>query len=109
MDLGLFKIKVASCGLKQPIETSCRLHHCPNFINEIAFPLNDVLKITKDKLPSCDTTFVKRRLSGDKFYLVPNTQILNASIDFILLSKRFFHVIFFISIFLFLGTPIFKV
>lgn len=108
-DLLVSQNPICSCGLKQPIKTTYHLFNCTNFINELAFSLNVVLRITKDKLPSGDTTFVRHLLSGDKFYLVANTQILNASIDFILLSKRFFHVIFFISIFLFLGTPIFKV
>ena len=90
-------------------------------------PLNDVSRITKDKMTSCDTTFAKRRVYCDEFYLVTNTRILYESIDFISLSKRFdwlllqkrcksfvklqltCHVILVISLFLFPGTPIFKV
>ena len=80
---------ICSCVFKQPIKTTCHLLHCTNFINEIALTLNEVLRITKDKLASCDTAFAKRRVYCDEFYLVTNTRILYESIDFILLSKRF--------------------
>ena len=49
---------ICSCGLD--IETLCHyLLHCPNFINERTILLNDGSRITKDALPSCETTFVK--------------------------------------------------
>ena len=47
-------------------------------------------RITKDDLPSCETTFVKLPLYGDdSFDSATNTLILNASVEYILSSKRF--------------------
>lgn len=80
---------ICSCGFKQPIKTTCHLLHYTNSINEITLTLNEVLRITKDKLASCDTAFAKRRVYCDEFYLVTNTRILYEYIDFIFLSKRF--------------------
>ena len=80
---------IYNCGLD--IETTCHyLLHCPNFINERTLLLNDVSRITKDALPSCETAFVKLLLYGDdSFDSATNTLILNASIEYILSSKRF--------------------
>ena len=50
--------------------------------------LNDVSRITKDALPSCDTTFDKLLLYGDdSFDSATNTLILNESVEYILSSK----------------------
>ena len=46
--------------------------------------------LTKEKLPSCDTSVLKLFLYGDdSLDLVTKTLILNASVDFILSIKRF--------------------
>ena len=80
---------IRSCGFD--IETTYHfLLHCPNFINETSLLLNNVSRLTRDKLPSCDTSVTKLLLYGDdSLDLVTNTLILNASVDFILSSKRF--------------------
>ena len=80
---------ICNCGLD--IETTCHfLLHCPNFINERTLLLNDVSRITKDALPSCETAFVKLLLYGDdSFDSATNTLILNASLEYIFSSKRF--------------------
>ena len=80
---------ICSCGLE--IETMCHyLFHCPNFINERTLLLNDVSRITKDALPSFQTTFFKLlRYGNDSFDSVTNTLILNPSVEYILSSKRF--------------------
>ena len=80
---------ICSCGLG--IETTCHyLLNCPNFINERILLLNDVSRITKDALPSCETAFVKLLLYGnDSLDSATNTLILNASDEYILSSKRF--------------------
>ena len=48
--------------------------------------MNNVSTINENSLTSCDATIVKLFLYGD---LETNILILNASVDFILLSKRF--------------------
>ena len=80
---------ICSCGLD--IETTCHyLLHYLNFINERTLPLNDVSRITRDALPSCETTFVKLFLYGDNsFDSATNTLISNASVEYNLSSKRF--------------------
>ena len=79
------------CSYGFDIETICHfLLHCPNFINERPLLLNTVSRLTKDKLPSCDTSVIKLFLyDDDSLDLVTNFLILNASVDFILSSKRF--------------------
>ena len=55
---------IFKCGLD--VETTCHcLLHCPNFINEGTLVLNDVSRISKDALPSCETTSLKLLLYGD--------------------------------------------
>ena len=78
------------CSSTFDIETTSHfLLHCPNFINWRSLLLN-VSGLTKNKLPSCDTSFIKLFLYGDdSLDLVTNTLILNAFADFILSSKRF--------------------
>ena len=79
------------CSCCFDIETTCHfLLYCPNFVNERSLLLNNVSRLTKDKLPSRDTSVIKFLLYGDdSLDLVTNTLILNASVDFILSSKRF--------------------
>lgn len=80
---------ICSCGLD--IEITCYyLFHCLNFTNERSILLNIVSRLNKDIWTSSDATFVKVLLHGDKsFDLVTNTLILNAYVDFLLLSKMF--------------------
>ena len=80
---------ICSCGLD--IETTCHyLLNYPNFTNERFTLLNIVSTINKNSVTSCDTTIVKILLYGDKMLnLMTNTLIFNASVDFILWSKRF--------------------
>ena len=79
------------CSSRFDIETTSHfLLHCQNFINERSLHLNNVSGLTKEKLPSCDTSVIKLFLYGDdSLDLVTSTLILNASVDFILSSKRF--------------------
>ena len=73
------------------IEITCHfLLHCPNFINERTLLLNDISRIKKDTLPSCETAFVKLLSYGDdSFDSATNTLILNASLEYSSSSKRF--------------------
>ena len=75
----------AICSCAFDIETNCHSFlHCPNFINERSLLLSNTSRLTKDKLPSCDTSVIKLFLYGDDLLdLVTNTLILNASVDFI--------------------------
>ena len=79
------------CSSGFDIETTSHfLLHCQNFINERSLHLNNVSGLTKEKLPSCDTSVIKLFLYGDdSLDLVTSTLILNASVDFISSSKRF--------------------
>ena len=91
MHHGFFDSLNPICNCRLDIESTCHfLHHCPNFINERTLLLNDVLTIAKDALPTCETAFVKLLLYGDdSFDSATNTLILNASLEYILSSKRF--------------------
>ena len=84
------KNTICSCELDPEI-TCHYLHHCLNFINERTLELlSDVSRITKDALPSWETTFVKLLLYGnDSFDLSTNILVLNASVDCTLSIKRF--------------------
>lgn len=80
---------ICSCGLDIEI-TYYYLFHCLNFTNERSILLNIVSGLNKDIGTSSDATFVKVLLHGDKsFDLMTNTLILNAYVDFLLLSKMF--------------------
>ena len=80
---------ICSCGLD--IETTCHyLRHCPNFINQRTLLINNVSKITKDALPSCETLFVELLYHGDdSSNSATITLKLNASIEYILSNRRF--------------------
>ena len=68
---------LCSCGFK--IKTTCLLH-CPNFINGRSLLLNNVSRLTKDKLTSCDTLVTQLLLDGDNSSdLVINTLILTGA------------------------------
>ena len=63
--------------------------HCPNFTNEGSTLLNTV-SANENILSSSDATIVKLLLCDDKSLdLESNTLVLNASVDFVLSSKRF--------------------
>ena len=74
---------ICNCGFD--IETiCCFLLHCPNFINERSLLLENVTRLSKNKLPSCDTSVIKLLFYGDdSLDLVTNLLILKASVDFI--------------------------
>ena len=80
---------MCSCGLD--VETTCHyLLHCPNFTNERSILLNIVSTINESSLTSCDASIVKLLLNGDESLdLETNTLIWNATVDFILSSKRY--------------------
>ena len=80
---------VSCCGLH--IETTCHyLLHCANFANGRSVLLNTISTTNKCVLTSCNSTFVKLLLHWDESLdLVAKSLILNASVDFILLSKAF--------------------
>ena len=62
----------------------------PQLHNERTLLLNDVSRIKKDTLPSCETAFVKLLSYGDdSFDSATNTLILNASLEYSSSSKRF--------------------
>ena len=76
---------MCSCTLN--IETTYHyLLHCPNFTNKRSVFLNTVLRINKDILTSWDSNVIKLLIQADK---LANTLTLNASINILLLSKRF--------------------
>ena len=80
---------IYSCGLD--VETTYHyLLHCPNFTNKRSIFLNIVSKTNESNLTSCDTSVVKILLNGDESLdLETNTLILNATVYFILSSRRF--------------------
>ena len=64
--------------------TTIMIHEC-SVMNERTLLLNDVSRITKNALPSCETAFVKLLFDcDDSFDSATNTLILNASLEFIL-------------------------
>ena len=74
------------------LKTCHFLLHCPNFTNESTLLLNDNSRISKDASPTCETAFAKL-YGGDSsdslISVLTNTLILNASLAYILSSKRF--------------------
>ena len=79
---------LADLTLKQPFIVYT-INFLYNFLNQRSLLLNNVSKLAKDKLLSSDTSIIKLFLYGDdSLYLVTNNVILNASVDFILSSKR---------------------
>ena len=73
---------ICSCGFDIE-KTGHFLLHCPNFIYERSLLLNNISRLTKDALHSCDTSVIKLLLYGDdSLDLATNSLILNAFIDF---------------------------
>ena len=79
------------CACGYDIENTCHfLLHCPNFLTERNTLLNKITNIDSNILNQADTTITKTLLFGNSKYSNEiNLQILNASVDFILTSKRF--------------------
>ena len=80
---------LCTCGCD--VENTCHfLLHCPNFLTERNTLLNKITNIDSNILNQADATITKTLLFGNSKYSNEiNLQILNASIDFILTSKRF--------------------
>ena len=78
-----------TCGCN--IENACHfLLHYPNFLTERNTLFNKITNIDRNILNQADATITKTLLFGNSKYSDEiNLQILNASIDFILTSKRF--------------------
>ena len=74
------------------VENTCHfLLQCPNSLTERNTFLNKITNIDSDILNQADATITKASLLGNSKYSNEiNLQILNASIDFILTSKRFY-------------------
>ena len=71
------------------------LQHCTNFANERSLLRKNLSRLTIDKLPSCDISAIELLLYGDdSLDLITKTLILNASVNFILSSKRFEDALF---------------
>ena len=80
---------ICSCG--NGIETPAHfLLHCPNFSNEISTFLNIIGSIDRNILTRSDSQVTETLLYGDSnLNNVTNTFILNATIDFLIATKRF--------------------
>ena len=77
------------CGCD--VENTCHfLLQCPNFLSERNTLLNRITNFDSNILNQADATITMTLLFGNSKYSNEiNLQILNASIDFILTSKRF--------------------
>ena len=80
---------ICTCGCN--VESTCHfLIHCPNFLTERKTLLNQITNIDSNILNQADATITKTLLFGNSKYSNEiNLQILNASAEFILTSKRF--------------------
>ena len=80
---------LCTCGCD--VENTCHfLIYCSNFLTERTTLLNEITNIDSKILNQADATITKTLLFGNSKYSNEiNLQILNASVDFILTSKRF--------------------
>ena len=80
---------ICSCG--NDIETSAHfLLHCPTFSNERSTFVNIIGSIHRDILTRSDSHVTETLLYGDSnSNNITNTLILNATIDFLIITKRF--------------------
>ena len=80
---------LCSCGLD--IEsTEHFLLHCPQFVNERCTLLSTIGNTNYKLLENTDSVLTQTLLFGNTSYdITGNTKILNATITFILLTKRF--------------------
>ena len=85
---------ICNCG--QDIETSSHyLLHCSLYTNERPALLNVIQGIDNSILELTDSHIVEVLLYGRKFLdISSNTNILNATIDFLLETKRFGKILF---------------
>ena len=81
-----------TCGCN--IENTCHfLLHCPNFLTERNTLLNKITNIDSNILNQADATVTKALpFDNAKYSNEINLQILNASINFILTSKRLWNL-----------------
>ena len=80
---------LCTCGCD--VENTCHfLIYCSNFLTERTTLLNEITNIDSKILNQADATITKTLLFGNsKYSNEVNLQILNASVDVILTSKRF--------------------
>ena len=80
---------LCTCGCD--VENTCHfLLHCPNLLTEITTLLKKIINIDSNILNKADAIITKTFLFGNSKYSNKiNLQVLNASMDFILTSKRF--------------------
>ena len=79
---------LCSCGLD--IESIEHFLHCPQFVNERRTLLSTISNINYKLLENTNSNLIQTLLFGNKsFDITDNTKILNATINFILLTKRF--------------------
>ena len=80
---------LCSCGID--IEsTEHLLPHCPQFFNERRILLSTIGNMNYKLLENTDSNLTQTLLFGNtSFDITDNTKILNATINFILLTKRF--------------------
>ena len=79
------------CNCSEDIDISCHyLLHCSLFTNERLALLNDIQGLDNSTLDLCDSHTVKVLLHGRKILdISSNTNVLNATIDFLLKTKSF--------------------
>ena len=79
------------CSRRNDIETSGHfLLHCPNFLKERSTFLNIIGSIDRNILTRSDSQATKTLLYGDSnSNIITNTLFLNATIDFLIATKRF--------------------
>ena len=79
------------CNCSEDIDISCHyLLHCSLYTSDRLALLNDIQGIDNSTLDLCDSHTVEVLLHGRKFLDIScNTNILNATIDFLLKTKSF--------------------
>ena len=85
---------VCKCGAE--VESTTRfLLHCPIYNNDWSSLLSTIRNIDCKLLEITDSSLTQTLLYGNpSFYIITNSPILNATIDFILSTKRFEEVLF---------------
>ena len=82
---------LCTCGCD--VENMSLLLHCPNFLSERNTLLNKITNIDSNILNQADATVTKALpFDNTKYSNEINLQILNASINFILTSKRLWNL-----------------
>ena len=94
---------ICSCG--NDIETSAYfLLHCPNISNERSTLLNIIGSTDRNILTRSESQVTKTLLYGGSNSNIANTHILNATIDFLIATKRFdasFHFYMLLNIYVY--------